>query len=933
MAEPDGMRRAPSLIAEARSGENAHYMIALRVRFRVFLVTPQGKSLIPLDPCQRAQDEELTRGNTADPAMACDLAAEASAVGRQCSLSHAGVEVSKGFGPLEGGSGRGASLLPSATCATAETASAVEMPLDVQCGLSCGTLQPLEKEGLQQTIDTSGSSAEGVEKHGNSDAACRRGAVTQAIDVHDGARASGEKEAEIESGKEKTVQPAAMEMMQVPVVRSESAAENQPVNIPSVEPAAKRKKTEAQQHKELMDLTNATARNLGEEGPGGDKRKRMPSKKVQENLHAASEQGQQSLGTGCNKRKRAAPEKVQVTLETDDKEELSLDVGADDKKKKKRAAPKRVEESVERDNTGQRGPVETDGEKKRRAAAKKVKLSYGDACVAWEEIMEHHFTDCSSMGPATDAESALEEAFGNAQIILKCPSFNLLEESGATVPDLTEMSARLQKMLGALAKKSGSGGSDSLTPLIHALGSSMCIVRLLTAHGIKTSYRTSLLGVGMQVASKILCATTGDGADEEKGKLCKRQKTGVTSSGDPIMSVIEDCFIAVPDALTACGRFEGGMVIKIVRAAMDGLSSSSPLLHHSSIKILQVISCTLPSHRSNIVSEIFNFGIDQDHDPKYVKKERSLTIEGVARPIPLVGAAIILVVQGIAASTLSSGDGEAATLDASRRCSMAMMALIEDRFTVRSQQKSNLKDTEVKAFVFELADSLFSVLNLPQFPVAEMMLSHLADRLDHMVRGNGVGKLSEFYRGVGTEVLCSILQRLARLRKFAAKGVFSTMSPVSPVSLFKDDDPTSGLDAIASSSKACASRTAMRVEDLLAEQQEGYAKSKPLDGTGCSFQSPIKVAKENRDRDALLNEQLRQLLLNHLSSQQTFVETGSIERCAFLFYLAMWGSGEGEDNKSTGDFWHAQRDLSTRSLPDGAAPLVSVEYIEAAVSS
>jgi hypothetical protein len=472
-----------------------------------------------------------------------------------------------------------------------------------------------------------------------------------------------------------------------------------------------------------------------------------------------------------------------------------------------------------------------------------------------------------------------------------------------------------------------------VTPLTHALCSSMCIVRLLTAHGIKTSARTSLLGVAMQAASKILSAATGDGADEEKGKVYKRQKAGVASSGDPIMSVIEDCFMAVPDALTACGRFEGDMVIKIVRAAMDGLSSSSRLLHHSSIKILQVISCTLPSHRSNIVSELFNFGIDQDHDPKHVKKERSIAIEGVARPIPLVGAAFILVVQGIAASTLSGGDGGGATLDASRRCSMAMMALIEDRFTVRSQQKSNLKDTEAKAFVFELADSVFSVLNLPQFPVAEMILSHLADRLDHMVRGNEVGKLSEFYRGVGIEVLCSILQRLARLRKVAAQGVFSTMSPVSPVSLFKDNDPTSGLDAIASSSKAPSSTAAMPVEDLLAEQQEGYAKSKPVDSTGCgSFQSPIKVAKENRDRGALLSEQLRQLLLNHLSSQQTFVETGSIGRCAFLFYLAMWGSGEGEDNKSAGDFWQAQRDFSTRTLPDDAAPLVSVEYIEAAVS-
>lgn len=575
---------------------------------------------------------------------------------------------------------------------------------------------------------------------------------------------------------------------------------------------------------------------------------------------------------------------------------------------------------------GSKPPLEAaSAGQKKRAHPKKTQGGAEAAICEWEQAMSQLTNGARDDTEVSAANIVLEEAFEHTQAVLRYPFFQLLEYSGMSVPDLMQVGKQLQQLLGDLVKGSDVGGKDR-EAAVRCLCSSVCTVRLLAAHGVKASIKTSLLGNSMEILSKIVRVSVEDGDEERVGKKGRRP-----NYDDPITSMVEDCLATVPDIMASGGGCDDGVIFKITRAAMDGLASVSSPLQVSGIKILQTVSRLYTNHRANVMTELFHLGIDEEHDAKLVKKERSVLLEGCARPIPALYAAVISVLQDIPSADMGE-KSEAASLDGPlKRCVLLFIALLEERFSSRSQQKSSVKDTSSKAFVVGLADALFSVLNLPCFPVAEIILTHLVDRLDHMVHGKGQGKISDFYRGLSVELLCSTFLRLAKLRKASTSGALSCISPVSPVSLF-DEVPSSGLDAIASA-KSSARSAAGPVEDLLASQQDEYARQYAGSDSAETFQSPIKRAKHSRDHHQLLNEQLRQLVLNHLCSQQGFAE-GSLSHSAFLFHVSMWCSeqyGGDEPTSSSSDFWQAQSTFVRQGQRSSQTPLIAAEYIEAAV--
>lgn len=262
----------------------------------------------------------------------------------------------------------------------------------------------------------------------------------------------------------------------------------------------------------------------------------------------------------------------------------------------------------------------------------------------------------------------------------------------------------------------------------------------------------------------------------------------------------------------------------------------------------------------------------------------------------LASALVIQIVQGIVPH------GETPARDfiekEARSSILYFISLFEIRFTSKSQRKGQVKDPEVRVFLTNFTEDVIFVLNLPSFPVAELILFQLAERLEYLAKDATKLGLCDTHRSTVTEVLCMLLARLAKHKSIAARDL----------TLGDDFLLLEIMHAGEIGSEAEAVKKSGDIERALEDQQQQHCKYYAGTSTNVAFQSPIKRAQNSCDREELLTAQLQQSVLNSLSRQLDF-EPGSMSHSAHLFHSAMWSSSSeiaDADSSPNGDFWWSQ---------------------------
>ena len=242
-------------------------------------------------------------------------------------------------------------------------------------------------------------------------------------------------------------------------------------------------------------------------------------------------------------------------------------------------------------------------------------------------------------------------------------------------------------------------------------------------------------------------------------------------------------------------------------------------------------------------------------------------------------------------------------------CSFWVRGRFEKRFGERASLKGKdvkdeLKDAASRSFLMDLVDDVLAVLGLPCFPVAEEVLNILLLRCGDLV-GRSSQRISVPHRALMVDIVSASFLGLVKYKHkiFDDKSHDAALGP----ELVKDLEVQQG--------RFCAT---------FGEFSKG------------TIAAPMKLARDEPGAEDLVQEECaRQVLLNYLSSRESFARLSAVCHDAFVYLLLRWsepGVQEDQAESSVEDagaqqFWGAQLYCALQTQLDCVTSCVSAHQM------